>query len=119
MFIQFWRCSYTVHTLFIHFTVHSGARPRSAMTTAEISCLLMVCCILPVKTVLSGSDCWFWQRKRAVKERRGTSDHLVKVSSPENQMETNERLDNRTSVCDDDDDNDTTNAAKGKEVWNE
>ena len=32
---------------------------------------------------------------------------------------TNERLDNRTSMCDDDDDNDTTNAAKGKEVWNE
>ena len=45
---------------------------------------------------------------------------MVKVASPENQMETtNERLDNRTTMCDDDDDNDTTNAAKGKEVWNE
>ena len=80
-----------------------------------------VCCILPVKTVLSGSDFWFWQRKSAVKERRGTSDHLVKVSSPENQMETTkERLDNRTSTCDDDDDNDTTTPrGRTKEVWNE
>ena len=74
-----------------------------------------VCCILPVKTVLSGSDFWFWQRKSAVKERRGTSDHLVKVSSPENQMETtSERLDHGTSTCDDNDDNDTDDA-KGKD----
>ena len=50
--------------------------------------VLLMRCILPVETVLSGSDFLFWQRKSAVKERRGTSDHLVKVSSAENQMET-------------------------------
>ena len=94
----------------MHFTVHSGARPRSVMNLVD-----GVCCILPVKTVLSGSDFWFWQRKSAVKERRGTSDHLVKVSSPEKQMETtSERLDHGTSTCDDNDDNDTDDA-KGKD----
>jgi hypothetical protein len=47
------------------------------------------------------------KKKCRLKERRGASDHLVKVSSPENQMETTNgstarRLDDRTSMCDDD-----------------
>ena len=31
----FIHCSYTVHALFIHFTVHSGARPRSVMNLVD------------------------------------------------------------------------------------
>ena len=108
MFIQFWRCSYTVHALFIHFTVHSGARPRSVINLVDG--LLH----------FAGRDCpvrvrFFVLAKKKCGKRRGTSDHLVKVSSPENQMETtSERLDHGTSTCDDNDDNDTDDA-KGKD----